>query len=366
VAAEQSALEAEILDARRTISTDSYPMSLGELTGLYRENELIIRPAFQRLFRWEDDQKSNLIESILLGIPLPSIFVAQADDGTWELIDGLQRVSTILQLQGELRGFDPLVLEATKYLKELDGKRWEGSAEEALSEAQKRDFKRAKIDVKIIKRESSASAKFDLFQRLNSYGSVLTAQELRNAMLVAVDPEFVEWLQGLATSASFTDTVLISERERKEKYDEDLVLRFLFLHKKEDVSTAALRRFNEKLDDAAQVMAADHPDGTSAPGDVFERTFSHIAEHGGSDVFRKWNAERGRFEGGFLNTAFEVIAMGVGWCIATGDIPRRDLVDAAKELWARPDMSTRFATGKATEQRLAKMLPIGRELMLED
>ncbi len=93
----QDVLEAELKLARRTISTDSYPVSIGELTNMYRDGELIIRPAFQRLFRWDMTQKSRLIESILLGIPIPSIFVAQDDAGRWELVDGLQRVSTLLQ-----------------------------------------------------------------------------------------------------------------------------------------------------------------------------------------------------------------------------------------------------------------------------
>ncbi|WP_162885997.1 DUF262 domain-containing protein, partial [Pseudomonas syringae] len=97
-----SMLEKQINDARRTISTDGYPMSIGELTSLYKDGELIIRPEFQRFFRWSESQKSTLIESILLGIPIPSIFVAQTESGKWELIDGLQRVSTILQVQGEL------------------------------------------------------------------------------------------------------------------------------------------------------------------------------------------------------------------------------------------------------------------------
>src|SRR5271157_2941167 len=95
-------LETQLSDARRAISSDGYPMSVGELTNLYRSGELQIRPEFQRLFRWSNLQKSRLVESILLGIPLPSIFVAQTEGGTWELVDGLQRISTILRLQGEL------------------------------------------------------------------------------------------------------------------------------------------------------------------------------------------------------------------------------------------------------------------------
>src|ERR1700733_5455578 len=93
----------EIESAQRQVKTDSLSMSTGEIVGMYQRGELIIRPAFQRLFRWEMFQKSKLIESILLGIPVPPIFVFETPDGTWELIDGLQRLSTILEFMGLLR-----------------------------------------------------------------------------------------------------------------------------------------------------------------------------------------------------------------------------------------------------------------------
>jgi uncharacterized protein with ParB-like and HNH nuclease domain len=65
----------------KEISTDGYPMSIGEIISLYKENEMDIHPEFQRFFRWTIEQKSRLIESILLGIPIPSVFVAQREDG---------------------------------------------------------------------------------------------------------------------------------------------------------------------------------------------------------------------------------------------------------------------------------------------
>lgn len=358
-------LESELATVRRTISTDSYPMSIGELTNLYRDGELIIRPAFQRLFRWEDDQKALLIESILLGIPLPSIFVSQDQDGKWELIDGLQRISTILQLQGLLdaTAFPPLQLSATKYLKHLEGKTWDGDEENALTAAQQLDIKRAKIDVKIVKRESSEETKYDLFQRLNSFGSPLSAQEIRNAVLVGVNPNFVEWLQGLAKRESFVETTSLPDKEIAAKYDEDLVLRFLWLHNKSDVSTSSLSQFQSKLEQHALEMATNHEAGKDELERVFCETFDRLAASGGDRIFRKWNAERQKFFGGFLNTAFEVLAMGTGYHIANGSGVRDDLLAAAQELWVQPDMTTRFATGKATEQRLALMLPKGRELL---
>jgi uncharacterized protein with ParB-like and HNH nuclease domain len=77
-------------------------MSIGEIINLYKEKEVVIDPDFQRIFRWDIIQKSRLIESILVGIPLPSIFIQQRDDGVWDIIDGLQRLSTILEFTGEL------------------------------------------------------------------------------------------------------------------------------------------------------------------------------------------------------------------------------------------------------------------------
>jgi uncharacterized protein with ParB-like and HNH nuclease domain len=96
-------LTEEIASAQRLVRTDAYQMSIGEIVSMYENKELIIDPEFQRLFRWNAGQKSKLIESLLLGIPLPSIFVFEKEDGLWELIDGLQRVSTILEFMGRLQ-----------------------------------------------------------------------------------------------------------------------------------------------------------------------------------------------------------------------------------------------------------------------
>ncbi|WP_312352016.1 DUF262 domain-containing protein [Sphingobacterium multivorum] len=89
------------VDGKRTeFKSEGYPMSIGELVNLYERKEILINPDFQRFFRWTDVQKTKLIESILLGIPVPSIFVFQREDGIWELVNGLQRVSTLLQFMG--------------------------------------------------------------------------------------------------------------------------------------------------------------------------------------------------------------------------------------------------------------------------
>ncbi|MFM6405489.1 MAG: DUF262 domain-containing protein, partial [Microcystis sp.] len=77
-------LEKEVSDERKRLSSDRLDISFGELINLYKNGELIIRPEYQRLFRWSEAQKTALIESILLSIPIPPIFVAEDKNGVWE------------------------------------------------------------------------------------------------------------------------------------------------------------------------------------------------------------------------------------------------------------------------------------------
>ncbi len=364
-------LEAQIEDARRTISSDGYPMSIGELTNLFRDGELNVRPEFQRFFRWTQTQKSRLVESLLLGIPLPSIFVAQAKDGVWELVDGLQRISTILELQGLLpdregKMLPPLTLIGTKYLPALEGRVWEGSDEsKSLSNAQRLDIKRTKIDVKIIKRESSPRAKYDLFQRLNSFGTIATAQEMRNPLILSASPPFFAELEEMSRYEPFISSCPISDRLEIQKYDLELLLRWLLLHDRPEdkLTQQALRDFPSVLDDEAIELAEGYPASVSSKFEVFKATFDLVQGSGGENVFRRWDAEKGEFRGPFLTSAFEVFGCGIGYHLAAGTAFRTDIEEAVKEFWQLPQMKSGYATGRSTEARLADFIPLGRQFL---
>ncbi|MCP1764845.1 DUF262 domain-containing protein [Bradyrhizobium japonicum] len=172
-------LNDEIDEAQRLVKTDAYQMSIGEVINMYKDGELVINPDFQRLFRWEIGQKSKLVESLLLGIPLPSIFVFEKQDSTWELIDGLQRISTLLEFMGELKDIAtgqvkaPTALVATRYLPSLDRAVWERSelitdvpsdSQNPLTGPQQLAIKRSRLSVEILKRPSDNATKYDLFQ----------------------------------------------------------------------------------------------------------------------------------------------------------------------------------------------------------
>ena len=121
-----TALSKQVAARRREIRTDGFAMSIGELASLYEDGEMIVQPRFQRFFRWTAVQKARLIESVLLGIPLPQIFVSQRDDGVWEVVDGLQRLSTVFEFMGKLKGENGSAMPSrplakVKYLAALEG-----------------------------------------------------------------------------------------------------------------------------------------------------------------------------------------------------------------------------------------------------
>lgn len=364
-----SNLEGQISAARREVSADTISMSVSELTNLFKEGVLIIRPEFQRLFRWTSDQKSRLVESILLGIPIPSIFVSQDAAGKWELVDGLQRVSTLLELQGVLPKKDAstpsLKLNATTYLPDLDGKSWEGPDEESLSEAQKLDIRLARLDLRVIKRSSDPKAKFDLFQRLNSYGSSLTPQEIRTALIAGVNGDVLSWLHRLSRHDGFVQTLALGDRLIDEQFDLELILRFLMLHNREiKGKRGGLGDFPTKLDSWAVDFTESFPNDAQRLEEVFFRTFSAVAEFGSELVFRKWDANTASFRGGFSSTSFEAIALGIGYHVANGSAFRTDVLQAARDLWATVlPQKLGTTTGLATGDRFARTVPLGRELM---
>lgn len=224
-------LKEEIEDKRRKIVVDSYPMSIGEMMNLYRDGELDVHPEFQRFYRWDEEQKSKLIESILLGIPIPPIFVSQKTNGKWDVIDGQQRLSTILQFLQVLRKengekYEPLILQETKFLPSLKGVRWDNN--ELFSEDQKITFKREKLNFTIIKEiNEEDTSKYEMFQRLNTGGTHLSPQEIRNCLLIMINKNMYEVISRLYMNENFKICMPMTDNQTEERHDMEMIVRYM-------------------------------------------------------------------------------------------------------------------------------------------
>ena len=364
-------LESQIEEKRREIHTDAYPMSIGEIINLYTDGDLDIHPEFQRLYRWTNVQKSRLIESILLGIPLPSFFVAQREDGVWDVVDGLQRLSTIFSFLGIYKDekkqlLPPLRLSETEYLPSLKGMVWseEFDEERFFSKELQRAFKREKIDLKIIKKESDEDTKYDLFKRLNTFGSSLSDQEVRNCLLIMLDRSFYEWLRDLAEYDDFKGTVPLTTRQFDEQYHFELALRFFALKDCSVEDVSAIEDVGEFLTKRMKQMALEDSFDRDWEGERFKKSFSILNNVLGESSFKKF--QNTKYVGAFSLSIYEVIALGLGANIDSYDLlnetHKEKVIQVSRELVENNEFSRFSGSGARASYRLPHLLPLGRRL----
>lgn len=364
-----SELYEQVVERSREIRTDGYSMSIGEVISLYRDGDLEIHPEFQRIFRWTIDQRSRLVESVLLGIPIPTIFVAQRDDGVWDVIDGVQRLSTILEFVGEYKDEDDVlqrgsVLAGGEYLRQLEGVAWDANTEGAdagFDERLRRDFKRAKLSFSIIKRESDPNAKFDLFQRLNA-GSTLSLQEARNCLLIMIQRDAYLQLTRLTESLDFTSCITVSENKESTAYTSELVLRFFAQNQFTGGTQQLPDEFGTYLTDWMKAQAETNPLFLS--NKVFDRTFALLARSTGADSFRRYDGSR--HLGSFSISSFEFITTGVAHNIDYWeDQSPEALVERVQQVWSEQTFKENSGSGISSRKRFPRVVEAGRQFFAE-
>ena len=296
-------LKEQIETQRNLLSTDRLDVSFGEIMSMYERREIIIRPAFQRYFRWDLDQKTRFMESILLGIPIPPIFVAEDGDGVWELVDGLQRISTVLSFFGILRNED----EAGRYKKNnwklAPGERIEalkGFTYETLPNQFRLNVKRATCRVEILRWNRNYDMRFELFNRLNTGGSPLTSQEIRNCIYRDISTKFNDFLNKIAKDNNFLTLIDLEDEKYEQLYHEELALRFISLYKNQNITTSISQHMTSFMKGALDNPNFDY--------DRYEKIFSnvfHLLNPLGKTIFRQK-------DGRFATALYDVITIGVG------------------------------------------------------
>lgn len=309
-------LQNEIENVRKEIKTDNFSMAIRELVQVYRDGDLELSPAYQRLFRWSDETKTKFIESILMGIPTPPIFIAQKKGSKWTIVDGLQRISTILQLMEliEVRDTDgnlkpPFKFKSAEKLPSIEDLDWS-----TLNEDAQRIIKMTKIDLKIILIEDNVQAQYELFTRLNTGSVSLQSQEIRNCLIIMLDENFYNKINELKTMPEYRICIDLTENKNEIEFPMELILRYFILkHNKIDfnnynLSSDLLSLFIDKetaniIKDESFILEDEIMD--------FKRVFVLLNEALDKNTFRKFNLDKGEFEGPFLQTAFEAILPGL-------------------------------------------------------
>ncbi|MBS1512572.1 MAG: DUF262 domain-containing protein [Bacteroidetes bacterium] len=165
------------------ISSWGADYSFRELVSLYDEDDLV-KPELQRKYVWEKPEASRFIDSILLGLPIPSIFLAKTEENKMLIIDGYQRLMTVNDYVKGIWSGDNSVFT----LSNIPGKinhRWKGKAYNQLSESEQRKIKTTTIHAIIFEQKQPKdddTSLYQIFERINTSGKSLMPQEIRNCV----------------------------------------------------------------------------------------------------------------------------------------------------------------------------------------
>lgn len=191
------------------------PMTLDALLRRIRNEEIEFDTSFQRKAGlWSKKQKSQLIESIFLRIPLPAFYFDASDEDNWLIIDGLQRVTTLKQFVVD----KTLKLQEMEFFPELNGYDYE-----RLPRAFQRRIDETVINVYIVNPSTPDNVKFNIFKRINTGGLALEPQEIRNALYQGQATRFLQSCSRLEEFVQATGGSVKSER----MLDREFVLRYV-------------------------------------------------------------------------------------------------------------------------------------------
>ncbi len=169
---DEDSYEIDVPKEQRYLNTMSYDYSVQYLYDLIKKGKIVLEVPFQRKQIWKPDQASSLLESIIMNVPIPPLYFAEEENGNWLVLDGLQRLSSILNYYD-----NEFPLSKLEVLTELNKKKYKDLPPKAKSLLDD-----GMLRVNVIKKDSHRDIKYDIFMRLNRGAVTLNYQELRNCM----------------------------------------------------------------------------------------------------------------------------------------------------------------------------------------
>ena len=343
---------------KRAIRTKSVDPEITSLYERWKRGKLILQPDFQRQFVWDRSKASRLIESILLSVPLPIIYLAEEPDGRESVIDGQQRLTSFFSfIDGTFPDGKPFKLSGMTLFSELNRK-----AFSELSEEYQDKIKYYEIRTITILKDSDPDLKFDIFQRLNTGAVALNDMELRNCVYRG---PYMELLKDLAQDEAFRK-VLGFKRPDKRMRDVELVLRFAsFYHATYLKYVPPMKRFfNSDMEMYQYIGDSATQELRSAFRNSLQLTWSLFGEN----AFRRFHAgteenPNGEWEKTRFNASLYDVLMGVlcevdkNRVYGSLDSLREALIDL---MTSNPDFVESILIGTSDRDRVRKRFDLVR------
>lgn len=269
----------------KLIRVDTKTYSIKQMNDLIESGDVDLSPDFQRGFVWNDiTRKSRLIESLLLRIPIPVFYFAQDEEGLFQVVDGVQRLTVInsfLNNRFKLKNLEYLSECNDKYFKKQDAK------SNSLEDMYVRRIEQTQLFVNVIDPQTPGKVKYDIFKRINTGGKVLNSQEIRNCLANARTRNF---LRELSESKDFLRATRKSISAAR-MADDELVLRFIafYLIDHKIVINEYKGGMDELLDDTVEILNSLELDKFKEIRQHFFQAMNNAFYIFGDNAFRKAN-----------------------------------------------------------------------------
>ncbi|MFM0077144.1 DUF262 domain-containing protein [Paraburkholderia sediminicola] len=296
---------------------DTFTPTWNELITQYRSGDVEIDPAYQRAFRWSYDQQTTYIESLLLNIPTPPVFLAEKPNGTFEVIDGLQRFSTMVKffaaeifddeatpsedasVENNIRV--PSILADAPILGGL-----QGISRATLPDTLVRTLRYSRVQVILLKKESSSIARYNVFTRLNRAGTTLSNQEIRNCSARLFESNFADRLNAIGNDSVVRTALGLSSKEASSMGAQENVLRLIAFGN----FSPPTKSIEDFLDEVMYQAAGGDFDFSEDMETKIRKTFELLAEAcPRGEAFKFYRGDR--FQGAFSPNLFDIVACGV-------------------------------------------------------
>lgn len=265
--------ELDILDIpanERKLRTETYDFSVATICD-YMKNGNIIIPPYQRGYVWGQIQASRLIESLITNCPIPVIYLSQGTDEVLSVIDGNQRLTSIMRFVE-----DEFELHGLTTFPELDGMKYSD-----MDPRFQRHIKNRTLRCICILKDTHPQIKFDVFERLNTGSVRLSAHELRHGLYMG---SLMKLIESLSENKLFR-TLTLTKNDRRMKADELILRFFAFSNRWRDYNKPLANFLNVYCETNKQVDEKHKDDLTL----LFKKTINTVNEVLGEKAFKTYD-----------------------------------------------------------------------------
>ena len=271
----------------KQVFTEKKDFPLSTLKEMVDDGDIIPNPEYQRDYVYTDKQASKLVESVLMGIPIPTIYLCVEEDNTYSVIDGQQRITSLVRYLK-----NDFALNGLQELNELNGKCYKD-----LSKDIQKKLKSSSLSTISLLKQSTA-LKYEIFARLNQGAVKLNPQELRNCIYRGT---FNKMLDDIAETNPHLNYLFHDDNNRK-SYQER-ILRFFALRNYQDYQSSMLKTMNSYM----ELHRNDEEDEIKAAKDRFNNTIDIIKQVLGNEAFMAFDRNKNTILEKFSGSVYDSI-----------------------------------------------------------